>query len=151
MFPLSPFPSPPRSPLSAFYPPCWLTSPSALFLFRHSFPVSPLGFPLVPRCSSLFSSTNDGNHPQTHQLTLFRSYRTIPSPPPTPAPSAHPFPRRPVLFSLSPSVRCVSGFTDCTAASHSVAESAGVSRVVSPSNEKRDTNILTNDDVRGRR
>jgi len=124
VFPLSPFPSPPAPrapPLSAFYPPCWLTSPSALFLFRHSFPVSPLGFPLVPCCSSLFSSTNDGNHPQTHQLTLFQSYRTIPPS------SSHSL--RPILFSLSPSVCCVSGFTDC-AASPSVAESVGVSRVV---------------------
>lgn len=75
-----------------------------LLLLRRSFPVSPLGFPLVPCCSSLFSSTNDGNHPQTHQLTLFQSYRTTSPPFHFPLPSAR--------FSLSTSACCVSSFAD---------------------------------------
>lgn len=37
-------------------------------------------------CSVLLSPTNDASHPQTHQLTLFQSYRTSPAFPPSSLP-----------------------------------------------------------------
>lgn len=115
---LAPAPSSIRLAGSSLPPPSSFYLLFLLFLhFRHSLLVSSLGYPLVPCCSSLVSSTNDGNRPQTHQLTLFRSYRTtLASPffPPLPAM---------VPFSLSLFARPVSGFTQ--RAGHSIsAESA---------------------------
>lgn len=85
----SSLPSPP--PRRSLPPPCALSS----FPFRFS--------SRLPSCSvllaSLFSSTNDGNHPQTHQLTLFQSYRTTLGHLPSRSPH--------LLFSLSPLARCL--------------------------------------------
>lgn len=120
MFPLFLIPPPPPLSHSRLRPVFLSALLAHLLLLRRSLLVSPLGFPLIPGCSSLFSSTNDGNHPQTHQLTLFQSYRTTPFTFPSPS----------ILFSLSPSACYVSSFTTGHAASHSGAESVVVSRVV---------------------
>ena len=55
--------------LSFLFPPPSVSLPLVLLSV-------PLSLSLSLCCSVLLSPTNDASHPQTHQLTLFQSYRT---------------------------------------------------------------------------